>query len=230
MAKIYKEIASRIPREYEQIAFQISNECRQLGLNKYEFNQIRDQLYQEVEDAFNQRIPSSDNLKKKLHHYMEKLSKKAIRKSPLELLFSYLFVIFIILSTCFPIVYLLSFTKSNISGIYSSGLSLYINFYNIFLSVTYCFLGVLVAAFIQNITSSQRKKLILSTLLIGVFLAALFFVLSLNFPDLYLNLNFIICEFVFVAITFGGFLLENKIAKEKFDKRNKQREKNKGKN
>lgn len=230
MTKIYKEIAKRIPNEYEQIAFQLSNEIRQFGLNKYEYKDIRDQIYQEVESNFTQRVPASDHLKKKLKQLFDKKIKKGLKKTNKELFGSYIFIIFLILSTCFPIIYALSFTRSQASGLYSNGLNLYINFYNLFLTTCYCFLGVLVASLVQNISKIQRKKLILSTLLIGIIFALIFIILANSFPDFFLKLNFIIFEIIAIILTIFGYFLEDKIAykmhEENISKRIQNKEKN----
>ena len=75
--KLYKEITKRLPKDYEEIAFEVSSENRKLGLNKHEFNMIRDRVYEEVETLYNERIPAGDSLKKKVSHVNDKLAQKA---------------------------------------------------------------------------------------------------------------------------------------------------------
>ena len=217
--KQYKEISKKLPKEYEEIAFDISSENRKIGLNKYEFNMIRDRVYIEVENLYNERIPAGDALKKKVGHINDKLVQKAARKTKAELIGNYLFIIFTILAVLFPLVYGLSFNKPDTAGAFSKGIYIFVSFNNMFQTVLYCCIGILITALIQNVSTKQRKALIYSTIGIGLVLCVSLFALGTSFPDFRLKINFIVTEVLFLALMFGGFFLEEEVSRRLFYKK-----------
>ena len=219
MKKLYKEIQKRIPKDYEEIAFQVSSENRKLGLNKYEFNTIRDRIYEEVEKMCGERMPANERLTTRLKHLNDKLVVKAEKKTHLENFANYLFIIFVILSVLFPLLYGINFNKPETNSVYSKGLDLFISYNNMFLTVVYATVGVLITAIFQNITSSQRKMLIGVSLTIGIILGVTFYALGSINPDFRLRINFIAIEVVCLLMAIGGFFLEDFVAKKNYSKR-----------
>ena len=212
----YKRIQKKITNEHEEKVFDIVGQIRKMGLNKYEFATIREKIYLEAEKLYDERCPANDNFYNKLLKLSNKLTQKALKKSILENIGNLLFTIFVIITIALPITYGINFSNSVGSSIYSKGLYLHMNLYNLFLMTLCCAVGIVIATLIQRIEKNKKKNLIIITCCAGLVLCILIYALSVNFPDFFLKINFLVFESLALALSVGGYFLEDVIATKKF--------------
>lgn len=216
MSKLrYKEIEKNLSEKHGEIAFQVTLGVRKLGLNKYEFQQIREKIYLEAETLVENQMPSNNAFQKKLEQLSNRLTSKALKKTKFEVLFNIVFVVFAIMSICFPILYGMNFGSNLETGkFYSVGVYFYIRLDSIF-SILLCFFaGVIIALLFQAMDKGKKIKVI--TIASITCLSILFIVqaISNSFPGKVLKLNFIIFELMFLLLGTSGYFLENYLAKK----------------
>lgn len=216
----YKKIDKTLPRIDSDIAFEVTNEVRKLGLNRYEFKHIREKIYLEAEKLYHENIPGGAEFKKKLEQVANKYTSKALRKTPIEITLNFIFVIFIIISFSFPFVYGLNFLNKPDNSIYSNGLNLYVTFNNLCLTFIYLSLGVLVATFIQNIEKKKKNTLAIIVVCVGAAISLILYALGQNFKN-HLAINFIALEIVSIILTLSSYFIEDKISKKRFTEKHK---------
>lgn len=218
MSKLrYKEIEKMLPKEHDEIVFNIVGFVRKKGLNRQEFVYIREKIYEEAEKLFENQVPSGNSFQKRLEQLSTKLCAKALRKSPLEFLANICFVIFAILSVVFPIVYGVSFSRDSQYGLYSNGIYFYLNLANLFMGYLYLCIGVLVSLLIQPIEKGKKLKIIGLVFLIFLVVGIIIYALAGSFPDFIFKINFIIFEIIFIALSIGSYFLENYLSKKAFN-------------
>lgn len=222
----YKRIQKKITSEHEEKVFDVVGQIRKMGLNKYEFVTIRDKIYLEAERLYDERCPANDNFYNKLLKLSNKLTQKALKKSIFENIGNLLFTIFVIISVALPITYGINFKNPIGSSIYSKGLYLHLNLYNLFLMILCCAVGMIVATLIQRIEKNKKKNLIIAICGVGLVLCILIYALSVNFPDFFLKINFLVFESLALILSTGGYFLEDIVSSTKF---NEKHEDNKSK-
>ena len=212
----YKRIQKKITSEHDEKVFDVIGQIRKIGLNKYEFVTIRDKIYLEAERLYDERCPANDDFYNKLLKLSNKLTQKALKKSILENIGNLLFTIFVIITIALPITYGINFSNPVGSSIYSKGLYLHLNLYNLFLMVLCCIAGIVIATIIQRIEKNKKKNLIIITCCVGLVLCVLIYALSVNFPDFFLKINFLVFESLALVLSIGGYFLEDAIASKNY--------------
>ena len=89
-----------------------------------------------------------------------------------------------------------------------------------------CAVGMIVATLIQRIEKNKKKNLIIAICGAGLVLCILIYALSVNFPDFFLKINFLVFESLALILSTGGYFLEDIVSSTKF---NEKHEDNKSK-
>ena len=216
----YKEIEKNLSEKHGEIAFQVTLGVRKLGLNKYEFQQIREKIYLEAETLVENQMPSNNAFQKKLEQLSNKLTSKALKKSKIEVALNIIFVVFAIMSVCFPILYGMNFGSNLETGkFYSIGLDFYVRLDSIF-SILLCFFaGVIIALLFQAMDKSKKVKVVAIASICCLSTLFIIQAISSSFPGKILKFNFILFELIFLALGAAGYFIENYLAKKFFDKK-----------
>ena len=127
-------------------------------------------------------------------------------------------VFFILFSVLSIFVYLYHFFVK-VNSFYSEGIFLYINIDNLRNMMLYGFLGALVATFIQK--TDKKRKWIQASVIAGIGIGVLVVLILLaNTLTTNIKINMIIVIPVFLALSLGGYFLNDILAKKKYNAKN----------
>jgi len=204
----YKEIEKSLPQKHGEIVFSVVGGVRKQGFNKYEFKRIRERIYLEAEKLVKDHIPAEDGFRIKLEQEATRLSAKAIKRKPAEVVGNMLFIVFTICAVSFPVIYGLNFLNSSDQGMYSRGIYLFLSTYHLFLTYVYCAFGIVVATFLQRIEKEKKKRFVAIACTACLIVGLALYILYIRLPDTTFKINFVVGELLCCAIAVGGYFLE----------------------
>ena len=218
MNDVIKAKRKALNGKYYDYFFEVTKYLQAQNLSKYAFFKLRDKAVEDIYLAQEEGTAIEKIYKRGYELHFQKRVEKLPKMGILEQISNIVMVFFILFSVLSIFVYLYHFFVK-VNSFYSEGIFLYINIDNLRNMMLYGFLGALVATFIQK--TDKKRKWIQASVIAGIGIGVLIVLILLaNTLTTNIKINMIIVIPVFLALSLGGYFLNDILAKKKYNAKN----------